>query len=91
MILAASVNPYSNSASSLANHVMTITDVTDQYPDDDDGEMQEGSLVEYCRINHRENALYQPKICLADKVIKMTTAEQPQQHGDNFAKTVYFF
>uniref|UniRef100_A0A915PHV1 Uncharacterized protein n=1 Tax=Setaria digitata TaxID=48799 RepID=A0A915PHV1_9BILA len=85
-MLAAATHPYgSNNNSSKSNvdkHMITITDVTDQYLKEKDDEIQEGSLVEYCRINHHENAKRQPQICLADKIVKITPSIE-----DNFRKT----
>ncbi|VDO29544.1 unnamed protein product [Onchocerca flexuosa] len=89
MIMLAAIHPYSknNSSSSSTSdadkHTIKITDVTDQYLEEKDDEMQEGSLIEYCRINHQENAKRQPQICIADKIIKITPLEY-----ENFNKTI---
>ncbi|KAM3721068.1 Four and a half LIM domains protein [Dirofilaria immitis] len=87
MIMLAAIHPYSNNNSNSNNtsdadkHTMKITDVTDQYLEDKDDEVQEGSLIEYCRINHHENAKCRPQIFLANKIIKIT----PLEH-ENFDK-----
>ncbi|EJW88549.1 hypothetical protein WUBG_00539 [Wuchereria bancrofti] len=82
MTMLATVHPYSSNNKSSSNnssdadkHIMKITDVTDQYLEEKDGEVQEGSLVEYCRIDHHENAKYRPEICLADRIVKITSLE----------------
>uniref|UniRef100_A0A1I7VY38 NusG_II domain-containing protein n=1 Tax=Loa loa TaxID=7209 RepID=A0A1I7VY38_LOALO len=88
MIMLAAIHPYSNNGSSrntsdADKDVMKITDVTDQYLEEKNDELQEGSLVEYCRIDHHENAKCQPEICLADKIVKITLLEH-----EEFVKTV---
>lgn len=48
---------------------------------------QEGSLIEYCRLDHRENAKNQPNICVPS-VVKCLSNRSTFVPADNFAQTV---
>ncbi|VDK42537.1 unnamed protein product [Anisakis simplex] len=48
---------------------------------------QEGSLIEYCRIDHRESAKNQPNICMPS-IVKCALDRSTFTSADNFTRTV---
>uniref|UniRef100_A0A0M3HPJ7 Ig-like domain-containing protein n=1 Tax=Ascaris lumbricoides TaxID=6252 RepID=A0A0M3HPJ7_ASCLU len=85
MTMIATVNPYNSTNN---NNHFKITDVTDEYEEEKHEKYldQEGSLIEYCRLDHRENAKNQPNICVPS-VVKCLSNRSTFVPADNFAQT----